>query len=428
MAHLIDEPTIPDADVPCAGTHRLDANSGAAGMSLLVRDVRLATRTDRVSIAILDGRIASVGDEPTEWHGPVVDGRGLLALPGLVDGHAHIDKTMWGLPWRSHTAEPARGLAGLIENERSGRRELPSVLDRAGALLDAYIERGATIIRTHVDVDIGNGVSAVEQVRQAADERADVVDVQIVAFPQSGMLVAPGTAELMDAAMSAGADLVGGIDPAGFDGSPVEHLDAIFGIADRHGCGVDLHLHDRGSLGRWEIGLVIERTRALDLAGKVTVSHAFALCDGDPSIPTLVEQLAEHRISLATVAPGNVDPLPLDLLDEHGVAVCIGQDGIRDLWSPWGDADMLARAGLMGWRAGYRRDEDIARCVDIATTRGAMAIGVPDHALVPGGRGDLVLVAAAGPAEAAVTSPPRSLVVKAGRVTAGDEPRPGTPV
>ncbi len=384
---------------------------------LLIRDVRVEAARPPVAIVIRAGRVESIGDEPADWTGGSVDGQGHLAVPGLVDGHAHLDKTMWGLEWRPHTADRSRGLAGLVDNERTGRRELPSVLERAGALLDAYIERGATLIRSHVDVDLDNGVSAVEQVRQAAADRADRIDVQIVAFPQSGMLVAPGTVDLLDAALGAGADLIGGIDPAGFDVAAVEHLDAVFAIAARHGCGLDLHLHDRGSLGRWEMGLIVDRTEALGLAGRVTVSHAFALCDGDPSIPALVERLAGQRISLATVAPGNVEPLPLDLLDQHGVDVCLGQDGIRDLWSPWGDADMLARAGLMGWRAGYRRDEDIARCVDIATSRGAAAIGVTDHALVPGGRGDVVLLDAAGPAEAAVAHPPRSLVVKAGRVS-----------
>ena len=272
-------------------------------------------------------------------------------------------------------------------------------------------------MRTHVDVDVENGVSAVEDVLAAAEDRADRIHVQVVAFPQSGLLVAPGTADLLDAAVRAGAQLVGGIDPAGFDGDAVRHLDTIFGIADRHGCGVDLHLHDPGSLGRWELGLVVERTKALGMQGQVTVSHAFCLCDGDPAVPPLLEQLAEQRIALATVAPGSVDPLPLDLIDRYGVALCLGQDGIRDLWSPFGDADMLSRAGLMAWRAGFRTDDDIERCVALATTRGAAAIGVHDHHLRPGGRGDLVLVPAAGPAEAAVTSPPRSLVVRGGVVT-----------
>ena len=115
----------------------------------------------------------------------------------------------------------------------------------------------------------------------------------MVAFPQSGMLIAPGTADLLDAAVKAGAALVGGIDPAGLDGDAVAHLDAVFGIADRRGCGVDIHLHDRGTLGRWQVGLIIERTRTLGLQGTVTVSHAFCLCDGDPAVEPLLEQLAD---------------------------------------------------------------------------------------------------------------------------------------
>ena len=385
---------------------------------LLIRNIRLPRTPlgsdETAAIVIEAGRIHSVGSAPQQWTGQVLDGRGHLALPGLVDGHAHLDKTLWGLPWRPHSADP--GLPGLIANERSGRRELPPVGDRAAALLDAYIANGTTLIRSHVDVDLDNGVSAIEAVAQAAADRSAAIDVQIVAFPQSGMLVAPGTSALLDLAMSAGADLVGGIDPAGFDGDPVEHLDVLFDIAQRHGCGVDLHLHDRGALGRWELELVIERTRALGMQGLVTVSHAFCLCDGDPAVPGLVERLGDARIGLATVAPGSVDPLPVDLLDQHGVALCLGQDGVRDLWSPWGDADMLARAGLMAWRSGYRRDEDIERCVDVATTRGAAAIGAADHHLRPGGRGDVVLVDAACPAEAAVTSPKRTAVVKSGRL------------
>ncbi len=364
-------------------------------------------------IVIRAGRIVSIGNAaPADWDGAVVEGHGHLALPGFVDGHAHLDKTSWGLPWRPHSA--TTGLAGLIANERSARRTLPPVATRVAALLAEYRANGTTVIRTHVDVDVDAGLTSLEGLLEAAEQFADRIDIQIVAFPQSGLLVAPGTADLLDAAISAGASVVGGIDPAGFDGDAVAHLGCIFGIADRHGCGVDVHLHDRGSLGRWELSLVIERTRALGLQGKVTVSHAFCLCDGDPMVAPLIAQLGEQRIGLATVAPGDVDPLPLDLIDEQGVSVCLGQDGVRDLWSPWGDADMLARAGLMAWRAGYRRDSDIARCVDIATSRGVAAIGVADHVLEPGGSGDVVLVDAANAAEAAVTHPARSLVVRRG--------------
>lgn len=384
---------------------------------LLIRDVRVAGTDGLVSIVVRSGRIESIGSDRGAnggWSGTVLDGAGALALPGLVDGHAHLDKTLWGLPWRPHSAGP--GLSGLIENERRGRRTLPPVEERAGALLDEYVRNGTTLMRSHVDVDTDAGLASVEGVLAAVAARSDAIEVEVVAFPQSGMLVRPGTVGLLEDAIRAGASVVGGIDPAGFDGDAVAHLDAIFGIADRQGCRLDLHLHDRGTLGRHTMGLVIERTRALGMAGRVTVSHAFCLCDGDPSIPALVEQLGELRIGLATIAPGNVEPLPLDLLLEHDVSLCLGQDGVRDLWSPWGDADMLARAGLMAWRAGYRHDADIARCVEVATTRGARALGRDDHVLAPGGVADVVLVDADTVAAAAVVHPPRRAVVRAGKV------------
>ena len=298
------------------------------------------------------------------------------------------------------------GLAALIENERTTVASCRRCSERAAALFESYSANGTTLIRTHVDVDLDNGVTAVEGVLEAAARFGDRLDVEVVAFPQSGMLIAPGTADLLDAAVEAGAALVGGIDPAGLDGDAVAHLDTVFAIADRRGCGVDVHLHDRGTLGRWQLGLIVERTRALGLQGRVTVSHAFCLCDGDPAVEPLLEHLAEQRIALATVAPGSAEPLPLARIAELGIAVCLGQDGVRDLWSPWGDADMLSRAAQLAWRAGFRRDDDIALCVEIASSRGAAALGVADQLVAPGGRGDLVLVDASCPAEAAVAHPP----------------------
>ena len=296
-------------------------------------------------LLVADGRITRVGERLAAPEGAtVVDGRGQLAVPGLVDAHAHLDKTLWGLPWRPHTA--GDGLAALIDNEHRGRAELRrqgvTVAQRAARLLGAYVAAGTSHIRSHVDVDTVAGLDSLHGVMEARDAFADRVDVELVAFPQSGLLVRPGTAELLEAAVRAGADLVGGLDPAGFDHRPVEHLDAVFAIAGRHGCGVDIHLHDGGELGAFTIDLIVERTRALGLAGKVTISHAFALAEvPEPRLGRLVEGLAGQRISLTTVAPGNRPPLPLARLRAAGVTVGLGCDGVRDLWSPWGDGDLL---------------------------------------------------------------------------------------
>jgi cytosine/creatinine deaminase len=343
----------------------------------------------------------------------VVDGRGHLAVPGLVDAHAHLDKTLWGLPWRPHTA--GDGLAALIDNEHRGRAELRrqgvTVAQRAASLLAAYVAAGTSHIRSHVDVDTVAGLDSLHGVMEAREAFADRVAVELVAFPQSGLL---------EAAVRAGAELVGGLDPAGFDRRPVEHLDAVFAIAGRHGCGVDIHLHDGGELGAFSIDLIVERTRALGLAGKVTVSHAFALAEvPEPRLGRLVEGLADQRVSLTTVAPGNRPPLPLARLHAAGVAVGLGCDGVRDLWSPWGDGDLLGRAALLAWRAGARRDQDLAAALELATAGGAGVLGLDGHGLEPGCWADLALVPASTVGEAVVAHPPRSLVLKRGRVVAG---------
>jgi cytosine/creatinine deaminase len=386
---------------------------------LLLRTVR-PMGGPAVDLLVDGGRIAEVGERlPVPAGATVVDGRGQLALPGLVDAHAHLDKTLWGLPWRPHTA--GDGLAALIENEHQGRAELAeagvTVAQRAANLLGAYVAAGTTHIRSHVDVDTAAGLDSLHGVLEARAAFADRITVELVAFPQSGLLVRPGTAELLEAAAQEGADLIGGLDPAGFDHRPVEHLDTIFAIADRHGRGLDIHLHDGGELGAFTLDLIVERTRALGLAGKVTVSHAFALAEvPGPQLERLVEGLASAGVSLTTVAPGSRPPLPLARLRAAGVAVGLGSDGIRDLWSPWGDGDMLARAALLAWRAGARRDEDLAAALEVATSGGAAVLGLPDYGLDPGCRADLVLVPATALGEAVVTHPPRTLVLKAGRI------------
>lgn len=390
---------------------------GTAPGDLLLREVRHGDN-GVADVVIRDGRIASYGTPADGWAGPVVDGRGRLLLPGLVDGHAHVDKTLWSLPWRRHTA--GAGLAALIENERAGRRELPPVAERAVALLEAYVANGTSHVRTHVDVDPELKLDSIEGVLEARERMEGRIDVQIVAFPQSGLLVQPGTAGLLERAIEAGADLVGGLDPAGFDRDADGHLDAVFGIADRQGCGVDIHLHDGGGLGRDTVRKIVERTRAFGLAGRVTISHAFCLVDAPlDEVEPLLEQLAEQRISLTTVAPGSRPPLPLLRLQGLGVDVCLGQDGVRDLWSPYGDADMLSRAEKLAWRSGFRRDDEIEAALDTVTHAGARVLGIDGYGLEPGCVADLVLVDAETTAEAVVARPPGRTVVKRGVVVAG---------
>ena len=113
---------------------------------------------------------------------------------------------------------------------------------------------------------------------------SDIVAIDLVAFPQSGLLICPGTVELMEQALRLGAETVGGLDPCAIDRDPKGHLDAVFGMAERFGRNVDIHLHEPGEMGVFSMELIIERVRALGMAGRVIVSHAFCLGMPDPSI------------------------------------------------------------------------------------------------------------------------------------------------
>lgn len=357
---------------------------------------------------------SSADAEPST--GERIDGAGLLALPGLINSHAHVDKSWWGQPWVSYGGEPTT--LGRIAHERAERDKygIPSV-DGARAVLREFLRHGTTATRTHVDVDLGVGLRGIESVREAAASLDDAVEVTIVAFPQDGVLRRPGVLELLDQAAAAGADHIGGIDPASIDRDPVRQLDGLFEIAERRGVGLDIHLHDRGDLGAFQFELIIERTKRAGLQGKVTVSHGFAL--GELPVDRrqqLVGELGEAGISWATVAPPQSAPLPWQAMREHGVGLGLGTDGIRDLWSPFGDGDMLRVALGFARVHGLRTDDELAYAVELATSRSADFVRRDHHDLTVGSRADITLVDAENAADALVRAPRRETVIAGGRL------------
>ncbi|MGH6640411.1 MAG: amidohydrolase family protein, partial [Polaromonas sp.] len=373
-------------------------------------------------IAVRDGRIAAIGaDLPALPGEEIVDARGCLVIPGLVDAHAHIDKTLWGTPWHPHQAGPS--LMDKIENERRVIDSLglsPEV--QSARLLRRLIACGTSHVRTHVDVGPDVGLAHLHGVQAMRDRHRGWIDIDMVAFPQTGVMIRPGTLDLLEQAVRDGAEVIGGLDPVGVDRDPKGQLDGIFAIAGRHGCGVDIHLHDRGDLGAVTIEMIAERTRSLGLTGKVAISHAFCLGGVEPArLESLIALLLENDIAIMTHAPAGPTPFPpIRLLHERGVRLFSGSDGVRDTWSPLNNGDMLERAFLLAYRSGFRDDPGIELALRMATYGGAQVMGVAHYGLTVGSSADLVLVAAETAAEAVAYHPQRRLVLKRGRVVARD--------
>ncbi len=351
----------------------------------------------------------------------VIDLAGALLLPPLVDGHIHLDKTLLGLPWVPNQATGNR-VADRIEAERKVRAGRAVAEAETGSnLVRQVVASGTLHMRSHVDIDNQLGLRNLHQVLKIRERFRDLVTVQIVAFPQSGIVRSPGTAELLDAAIAEGADLVGGLDPVGIDGDLDGHLDAVFGIAERRSAGVDIHLHDCGEGGIAQLLAIAGRTTAAGLAGRVAVSHAFALgsVDIDKAART-ADVLARAGVAIMSHGPGGAPIPPLALLHQHGVKVFGGSDNIRDAWSPFGNGDMLERAMMIGYRANFRHDHELQFAFDMVTGGAACVLGLKGYGIEVGAAADFVAVEAGSVAEAVATRPRRKLVIKNGKVVAKD--------
>ncbi|GLS78662.1 amidohydrolase [Oharaeibacter diazotrophicus] len=390
-------------------------------MTLRLLNAGLPGLPGRFDVTLADGRIAAVApaaDPVPTPTGPTptatVDLAGALLLPALVDGHVHLDKTFLGAPWMPHRT--GDGIAARIAAERAARRDVGvPVATRARRLIDRVSALGTVAMRSHVDIDEEIGLANVEALLALRAEVADVMDVQLVAFPQSGLTAK--VRDLMDAALGLGVEVVGGLDPAGIDGDVEGHLGAVFALAERHGGRVDVHLHDPGELGAFELRQIAARTRAAGLVGRVAVSHAFALGMVDDAVfGRTAAALAEAGVAIMTNGPGAAAMPPVGRLLAAGVTVFGGSDNIRDAWSPFGDGDMLARAALIGYRADFRHDHELEAAFALASAAPRAVIGMPPVAIEPGAPADLVAVDATCLPEAVATHPPRRLVVKAGQI------------
>lgn len=374
-----------------------------------------------IDIAVRDGRIVALTPAAKGAAASSdIDGRGYVLLPPLVESHVHLDKTLWGEPWRPNSAGPT--LKDYIANER---RILASVTTpirkRAGALLEHCIARGSLHIRSHIDVAPDIGVKHVEAMLELRAAYGDVVDMQFVAFPQTGLLSSPGTAELMEESLKLGVETVGGIDPQGIDGDVLGQLRVVFGLAERYDRGADIHLHDRGEVGIAQVEQIAEFSAASGLKGRVMISHAYCLGMATPArLDSVGRRLADLGISLMTSAPADTTVPPVAALRAMGVNVCCGSDGIRDAWSPMGNGDMLERAMLLAYRFDWSKDEELRQALEAATSAGAKALGLEDYGLKVGGPADFVLVRAENVADAVVRRPYERVIVKGGNVVARD--------
>ncbi|TPI36133.1 amidohydrolase family protein [Mesorhizobium sp. B3-1-6] len=384
-------------------------------------NARLADGTV-ADLAVAGGRFSAIVPAANATTPPAgaIDLAGQLVLPAFVEGHIHLDTSFYGDAWRPHI--PCTNGFDVRERVAFQMRNLEQAApmeERAKSQLELCVGNGSLTMRSHVMVDAAVGLKHVETILGVREKYRDLIDIQLVAFPQSGILSSPGTAELLDEALKLGCDLIGGLDPASFDRDVKGHLDVVFGLAEKHGAGVDIHLHDRGTLGLFEIEEIVARTAALGMQGKVAVSHAYGL--GDIFADALAgagERIAAAGVAIMTNAPGDHPFPPVAALRKAGVTVFAGSDNIRDSWWPYGDGDMLNRANMIGYRSGFYEDRELEAAFDVVSHAGAKVLGLEGYGIAVAAKADFVALKAEHVPEAVVAVSRDRTVYRAGRAVA----------
>lgn len=375
-----------------------------------------------VDLGVADGHIVAI--EPSGTIACLaadrIDLGERLVLPGFIDGHIHLDKSFVGDKWKPHIPCKADfDVRERVSYEKQLLAVAAPIYGRAAALLEQAICNGTTHMRSHVDVDASTGLRHLDAILALREAYRGLVSIEIVAFPQNGILTCPGTAALLDSAIEQGADVIGGLDPAGFDRNIEGQLDVIFDIAERRGVPIDIHLHDPHMLGIFELERIAERTLALGMPGRVAVSHAYCLGEVAPDVTKRAgELLANAGVAIMTNAPGSHPFPPVSLLREAGVVVFAGNDNIRDAWWPYGEADMLRRASTIGYRSGYYTDSELQVALDLITIDAARALGLPHYGLGPGCQADFVVLDGEHAAEVVAAPALDRSVYKEGKLVA----------
>jgi len=405
---------------------------------LCIRNAQLLDGTVN-DIVIAGGEILAIAPRLPSTAAPELDAGGALVLPGLVDPHLHLDKALTSL------ALPARAPGTFeesIELTLDARRRYTTedLLQRGAHVLEQAIMHGTTALRAFADVGTVGGLTPVKAVLSLRERFRALLDMQVVAFPQEGLLRDPGAADLLVEAMAMGCDVVGAFPWFELsDRYAVDHLRQVFDIARQFDADVHAFVDDEP---------VAPHTRNLEQlafatieAGwqeRVVASHACGLASyDDHSADRLIRLVREAGISICANAHVSLvskceharEPIPRGItrvrqLIAHGVNVTCGQDDVADPYYPFGRADMLEVAGYLAHTAHLYRPEQAALVIDAITVNAARAMRLKGYGLHVGARADVVIFEQGQTASDLVRlQPARRWVVRSGRVVAETEVR-----
>src|SRR5437867_3445596 len=369
-----------------------------------LQDARLADGST-ADVLVEGDRIVGVGPGVAAGVAETVDCAGRLLLPAFIDARIHRDKVQIRDELREHDGTLA-GAIGAI-HERKRRYTVEDVRARATVIIEESVRLGTTRLRSHVDGDTIGALVPLEGVMAAASDCADIAEVRAIAFPQEGLLRDPGAYSLMEAALEAGADVVGGMPHWELDeASQREHVRLCFDLAERFDRDLDMHVDETDDGAVRTLEMVADEALARGFTGRVCAGHVCSLSAADHAYADrVIEKCRRAEISIAAnpvtnlVLQGRGDrglirrgTTRIGELREAGVNVLFGQDCVKDGFYPFGRGSMLEVALISAHAAHLTTQADLDFALRAITEAPAQAMRLSDYGLRPGARADLQLL------------------------------------
>jgi cytosine deaminase len=401
-------------------------------MDLVIRKARVRSEKHLVDIGVTKDRIETVGLDLAGTAREEIDAAGCLVTPGFVNLHLHADKSLLGEVMRPNLSGTLPE-AIEITNDFKRAYDPEEVARRAGRVLEAGVQNGTTFFRLFADVGTIGGLRAAQGLLLARERFRDLCQIQVVAFPQEGILRDPGAAELLEEAIKQGCDVVGGLPWYEYtDADAREHIDICFALARRHGRDIHMLVDDTDDPNSRSLEYLAWKTMREGFQGRVAASHCGAMAAyNDVYAAKVIDMVATAGITVSVnahinlVCSGRIDREPrrrgiarVKEMLARGVNVISSQDDVNDPYYPFGKPDQLEVALMMAHTAQLTLPHELEQVFDMITTNAARAARLDDYGIAPGRRADLVVVDAPSVHEALRTQPPRRYVFKDGQEVA----------
>jgi cytosine deaminase len=402
---------------------------------LIVKNASLPDGRTGMTIAVRTGRIQAVGPDITGETGNTIDAAGHLVSPPFVDSHFHMDATLsYGLPRINQSGTLLEGIA--LWGELKPHLTVEAIRKRAEKLCHWAIARGTLAIRSHVDV-CDSRLLAVEALLDVREQFKPYIDLQLVAFPQDGVLRSPGAMENLKRALAMGVDVVGGIPH--FERTMNQGAEAIrllCELAAERGLMVDMHCDESDDPWSRHIETLAFHTQRLGLFGRVTGSHLTSMHSMDNYyVSKLLPLMTEAQVNAVAnpliniTLQGRHDTYPkrrgmtrVKEMLAAGINVAFGHDCVMDPWYSFGSHDMLEVAHMGLHVAQMTGTDEIRQMFEAVTVNGAKALGLTNYGLEPGCHADMVVLQARTVHEAIRLRPARLHVIRGGEVIARTPP------